>query len=93
MKPDGSRKLLRLIEIKGAHHFLHVPTQFFPSIAFSHNAVGQALGAKSPVRFLDNCKDEFVHFGRLGSAPPILKHWLNFAGLRPSIFPVDKAGL
>jgi len=65
MKSNGGRDFFRLIEIEGAHDFLYVATQIFPSVCFGHDAVGQAFRTKSAIAFLDYLKDKFVHGKKL----------------------------
>ena len=61
MQTDCGRELVGLIEVERLHHFPDIGTQFFPSIAFGHNAVTQALRAKAAVGFLDHFKDKITH--------------------------------
>ena len=65
MQTDRRWELVGLIEVECLHHFPDIGTQFFPRIAFGHNAVIQALRAKAAVGFLDHFKDKIAHGGNL----------------------------
>jgi len=67
MQTDFGGELVGLIEVKCFHHLAHVAAQFFPRVAFGHNAVIQALRAKSAVGFLGDFKDEIAHEQNLTS--------------------------
>ena len=61
MQPDACRQFLGLVKVKSAYYLLRVPAQFFPSVAFRHNRIGQAFCAEAPIRFLDNFKNKLRH--------------------------------